>query len=215
MLDTPDLSSPTVTPATTTTVQAEHTATGSLAPGYFDRLYAAHGDPWSFASSPYEAGKYAATLAELPRLRYRSGLEVGCAIGVLTARLSAHCDRLLALDVSESALRRARARCAGLAVRFQQRTLPDETPSGPFDLVMLSEVGYYWSAADLGDAQARLAAAAVPGAHLVLVHYTGETNYPLTGDAVHDAFLSDPAWSPLRTRCEASYRLDVLERVAG
>ena len=203
------------TPATTTPVQPEHTPTGSLAPRYFEQLYAAHGDPWSFASSPYEAGKYAATLAELPRVRYRDGLEIGCAIGVLTARLAACCDRLLAVDVSEAALRQARARCAGLPVRFQRRTLPDEMPAGPFDLVVLSEVGYYWSEKDLEAARARIAAAAAPGAHLVLVHYTGPTNYPLTGDAVHEAFRSDPAWDTTTTRREANYRLDVLERVGG
>jgi SAM-dependent methyltransferase len=212
---TPDPAHPAPhTAASTTHVQPEHTPRGSLAPDYFERLYAAHGDPWSFATSPYESAKYAATLAALPHARYRSGLEIGCAIGVLTRRLAVRCDELLAVDVSDRALRHARERCAGLpSVRFERRMVPEDTPAGPFDLVVLSEVGYYWSEADLQVAGDAVGGAAAPGAHLVLVHYTGETNYPLTADRVHGAFGRDARWTPRHAARHTGYRLDVLERV--
>ena len=32
---------------------------------HFEQLYAARPDPWHYATSPYEAGNYAATLATL------------------------------------------------------------------------------------------------------------------------------------------------------
>ena len=60
----------------------------SLPTAYFDRKYAFDPDPWGFATSAYEADKYRATLAALPRARYRRALEVGCSIGVLTERLA-------------------------------------------------------------------------------------------------------------------------------
>ena len=209
----PDAAPP--TPATTTPIRPCHTDTGSLAPAYFDQLYAAHGDPWAFATSPYEAAKYAATLAALPRPRYRHALEIGCAIGVLTRRLAARCDALLAVDVSEDALAQARARCAHLSgVRFERRVLPAEMPAGPFDLLLLSEVGYYWSAADFEQARRAMAREAMPGAHLMLVHYTGDTSYPLTAADVHEAFGADPSWRSVAAAAHPSYRLDVLERVA-
>ena len=75
--------------------------TRSLPPSYFEALYASDPDPWRFASSDYERDKYAATLAALPRQLYRSGLEVGCSIGVLTAMLASRCRRLLAVDVAD------------------------------------------------------------------------------------------------------------------
>ncbi|MGL6044624.1 MAG: SAM-dependent methyltransferase, partial [Sandaracinobacteroides sp.] len=63
----------------------------SLPPAYFDALYRDDPDPWRFATSGYEAGKYAATMDALPRGRYGSALEVGCSIGVLTAELARRC----------------------------------------------------------------------------------------------------------------------------
>lgn len=200
------------TPATSTGVKPEHDASGSLAPGYFDQLYAEHGDPWSFATSAYEAAKYRETLRALPRPRYQNALEVGCSVGVLTRLLSTRCERLLAVDVSLAALEGAAARCSGRPVLFERRTLPDEMPEGPFDLVVLSEVGYYWSADALSAARAAFRLETKPGAHLLLVHYTGQTNYPLKAHDVHEAFGVDPAWRHVAGSIGSSYRLDVLER---
>ncbi len=192
----------------------------SLPPSYFDDVYAADADPWRFETSPYEARKYAATLAALPRDRYASAFEAGCSIGVLTHALAARCDRLLAVDVSEAALARARARCADQPhVRFERRVLPGEFPDSggaPFDLVLVSEVGYYFSEADLGRFRARCAATLAPGGTLVLVHWTAPVaDYPLTGDAVHGAFLADPAFRHVRRVREPEYRLDVLARTGA
>ncbi len=69
----------------------------SLPPRYFDDLYAHDPDPWQFETSAYEAAKYDATLDALPIERFASALEVGCSIGVLTARLAPRCDELLAI----------------------------------------------------------------------------------------------------------------------
>ena len=171
---------------------AHRTAAGSIAPAYFERLYRVDPDPWAFDTSPYEAAKYAATLDALPRGRYAHAFEIGCANGALTARLAGRCDRVLAVDVAEAALARARERTAALrGVEVRRLAVPAEWPGdGPFDLVVVSEVGYY----------------------LALVHWTGETDYPLSADAVHGAFLADPAWRPARAGRTADYRLDVLER---
>ena len=81
----------------------------SLPPSFFDAIYAEAPDPWSFATSDYEAGKYAVTVATLPRAQYASALEIGCSIGVLTELLAPRCDALLSVDVAERALNQARA----------------------------------------------------------------------------------------------------------
>ena len=81
----------------------------TLPPAYFDQVYQANRDPWNFESSPYEQKKYTTTLATLPHPHYAEAFEIGCSLGVLTARLAPRCGKLLAVDVSEAALAQARA----------------------------------------------------------------------------------------------------------
>jgi SAM-dependent methyltransferase len=159
-------------------------ALGSLEPGYFERLYREHPDPWRFADSAYEHAKYEATLAALPRARYEAALELGCSIGVLTRRLGERCSDLLAIDVAEEALERARERCRDQPqVRFGLHHLPREFPGGRFDLVLLSEVGYYFGRDDLRLLIERILAALTGHGHLLLVHWRPYVaDYPLTGD---------------------------------
>ena len=193
----------------------------SLPASYFDDVYAADADPWQFETSDYERSKYAATLAALPRPRFKSAFEIGCSIGVLTDALADRCDSLLAVDVSEAALSSARRRLAGKEhVRLERLSVPQEFPTERFDLVLLSEVGYYWATEDLHRAAERITASLWPGGVLVLVHWTLPVHdYPLTGDAVHMHFLSlATPGGPLQHlsgQREASYRLDVLLRSAA
>jgi protein-L-isoaspartate O-methyltransferase len=190
----------------------------SLPPDYFDHVYAANADPWGFETSAYEHGKYAATLAALPKAQYAEAFEIGCSLGVLTARLAPRCGHLLAVDVSETALFKARQRCADLTqVEVRRMQVPEEFPAPPFDLILVSEVGYYWSPADLSKAAELLIAALPSGGHLVLVHWTPAVHdYPLTGDEVHDFFLQSTGENgPLRHlsgQHQQTYRLDVLEK---
>ena len=187
----------------------------SLPPYYFEQVYAAKSDPWDFANSGYERTKYADTLAHLPRTLYERGFEVGCSIGVLTSQLGKRCDHLLSVDVAEAALAQARRRCEGMPeVQIARMQIPEQAPEGMFDLIVVSEVGYYWSPGDQARAMDLLASHHEPGGHLVLVHWTPEVpDYPQTGDEVHDAWLTRPDWRPVQDVRRERYRLSVLERV--
>lgn len=190
----------------------------TLPPGYFDGVYAASVDPWQFATSDYERAKYEATLAALPKPHFERAFEIGCSIGILTGLLARRCSHLLAVDVSDVALQAARNRLhAQRHVQLQNMVVPQAFPDGDFDLIVLSEVGYYWSLPDLRLASQRISRALRPGAALVLVHWTPPVHdYPLTGDAVHDHFMSlSGDQQPLRhvsASRHATYRLDVFER---
>ena len=185
----------------------------SLDAAYFEAIYAADADPWRFASSDYERAKYTATLAALPRPHYARAFEIGCSIGVLTAQLAARCDALLAVDLAEAPLAAARARCAGLpGIAFRRMAVPAEWPDGAFDLILLSEVVYYLDAADLARLAGRVAAALVPGGEALLVHWTGETDYPLSGDAAAEGFIAAAGLSVIRQQRAEAYRLDLLRR---
>jgi SAM-dependent methyltransferase len=189
-------------------------ATRSLPPGYFEALYARDPDPWCFADSTYEREKYAATLAALPRPRYARALEVGCSIGVLTRELAPRCAALLAVDAARAPLEAARARCAGLPqVTFFRMQVPGEWPeeAAPCDLILLSEVVYYLDAMDVARLAARIGAGLAPGGDVLLVHWTGETDYPLSGDEATERFIAAASFADVtRQDRTARYRLDLL-----
>ena len=185
----------------------------SLTPEYFDGLYAANPDPWSFETSAYESAKYDATLAALSPARAAHGLEVGCSIGVLTRRLAAICDDLLAVDVADAALAQARRRCADQAnVRFARMQAPEQWPDRPFDLIVLSEVLYYFDLSGIDAVAARVRTSMLPGARVLLVHWLGATNYPTGGDAAVERFIAASAGTlAIRDQSRTpEYRLDLL-----
>ncbi len=189
----------------------------SLPPSYFDQLYSSNLDPWKFETSEYEANKYAATVAALPKKHYRSAFEIGGSIGVLTQKLAQRCDALLSIDVSKLAQQQAIERCQELTqVSFEIMSVPEQFPQEMFDLTLVSEVGYYWSWEDLKKAQQLILDHLEPGGHLLLVHWTlYACDYPLSGDEVHDSFFE---FAPNKLRHllgqkEEQYRLDLFERV--
>lgn len=189
----------------------------SLPPSYFDKLYSDDPDPWKFETSEYEANKYAATIAALPKVRYRSAFEIGGSIGVLTEKLAQRCDSLLSVDVSKLAQDRAIKRCEYLPqVRFEIMSVPEQYPAEIFDLTLVSEVGYYLGWQDLKKAQQLILQHLEPGGHLLLVHWTlYAKDYPLSGDEVHDSFLelTPNQLRHLQGQREEQYRLDLFERV--
>lgn len=191
--------------------------TASLTPDYFEGMYAQNADPWRFATSDYEREKYAATLEALPKAHYRNAVEIGCSIGVLTRQLADRCDAILGTDVVASALESARAICADRPnARFEQGAVPRDWPEGRFDLVVLSEVTYFLDRPDVARLARKVEDALEPGGDVVLVHWLGLTDFPLTGDEAPEAFIAETAGFTrvLRQDRTADYRLDVLTRVA-
>jgi predicted TPR repeat methyltransferase len=193
-------------------------ARNSLPPAYFEDMFAATADPWGFETSAYEHAKYARTTAALGNRRYRRAFEIGCANGVLTEQLAAHCDALLAIDVSETALASAKVRCGiQTNVSFDRMSFPNASFSpGAFDLIVLSEVAYYWDDGDLALAAGQVSDLLAPGADLILVHWIGETDYPKSGDDAVEALmcaLSGKVEILLKERTP-DYRLDLWRRAA-
>ena len=183
-------------------------------PKYFEKLYNDNPDPWDFQSSPYERGKYRATLAMLNGRHFPRAFEIGCSIGVLTQHLGAQCGHLLAVDVAAAALTTARNRCAGLPnVTFEKRKIPAQWPqTGPFDLILFSEILYFLNPADITSC-ARLARQSLaPGGVILLVNYTGRIDEPCGGEEAAGIFLDAvPGLAPAATWRRETYRMDLLQ----
>ncbi|WP_261783906.1 bifunctional PIG-L family deacetylase/class I SAM-dependent methyltransferase [Curtobacterium sp. TC1] len=154
----------------------------------FDAHYERKPEGWDFEGSWYERRKRAVTLASLPRARYRSALELGCATGVLTAALTERADAVLGTDISAAPLERAARRAPG--ARFAQAALPEEWPVGRWDLVVMSEVGYYLSPADLDATIDRVLGSLDDDGVLVACHWRHPDDEAVSGGDAVDARLT-------------------------
>jgi trans-aconitate methyltransferase len=155
----------------------------------FDALYRDADDPWSFATSEYELSRYRSVIENLSRERYERCFEPGCSIGVLTQMLAERVAEVVACEASPTAISAAAIRTVDLAgVDLHLATIPEWWPVGSFDLIVLSEIGYYWDREGLGDVLDRVVSSADPtGCELLAVHWTGHSDdHLLTGDEVHE-----------------------------
>jgi len=186
----------------------------SLSAQYFENLYAHSEDPWGFESRWYEQRKYALTMAALPRARYRRALEPGCSIGVLTEMLAHRCDEVIATDVVDTALARTRERmnrsAATSTVRCRRWAFGQGWRVEVFDLIVLSEVGYYLSADALGEALRECVEHLEPQGTLMCVHWQRSVpEYPLTGAQVHDIARSTSGLAHLGSYTDADLQIDI------
>ena len=155
--------------------------------GFFEAKYRDDVDPWNFETDSYEQSRYEAILNALSPFRYQYAWEPGCSVGVLTAQLASVCDRVDACDISETAVGRARTRCSQLrGVHLRCASLTDDAPIGEYDLIVLSEIGYYFSLSEWQFQVERIVSCMRSGATLLAAHWLGHSpDHILSGDAVH------------------------------
>jgi SAM-dependent methyltransferase len=184
---------------------------------YWERFYES-ADPWGFADNSDEIAKYSLTLDLCGSGPFGRALEIGCSEGMFTQLLAPRCNALLAVDISSVAVARARERVAQYPwVEARAMPLPAGYPDGPFDLIVASDVLYYWATRDLPTAASRIEASLAPGGRFVALHYALPIDHASTGDIVHD-LLADAINSRhvhSETRDIGSgrrYRIDVWQR---
>lgn len=181
----------------------------SVGIGTLRHLYAVTDDPWDFRTSPYEAGKFDATVAALPRPCYAHALEIGCGNGELARRVAPRCAAYTGLDAVAAPL--AAARVAVPRGRFVRDYLPCPLPAGVFDLVLLSEILYFLDADGIADLAARLDARA-GAADIVTVTWCGPSGNPLQGPEALDLFAAATARAHRPApRRHPDYRIDLFD----
>jgi LmbE family N-acetylglucosaminyl deacetylase len=177
----------------------------------FDEVHAGATDPWSYATSWYERRKRALTVAVLPDAEYGAGLEIGCSIGTLSVELAARCREFVAVDASSAALVQAAERLGSHpSARTLHLTVPQYWPDGRFDLVVVSETGYYLTAEELAELFARVKGSLNPGGTLLLCHWRHPvTGWELDGDTVHALARQQLRWPTAGLYREKDFVLEV------
>lgn len=173
-------------------------------------------DPWGFETLWYEARKRDLLMAALPESHYARALEAGCATGVLTERLAARCDALLAVDVAPQAIERTQARLASQPhVQARVARLPADWPEGSFDLIVLSELGYFFTRDDWTRTATRAVAALNAAGTIVACHWLRPfAERQLDTRAIHAAIGRQPGLHRHVRHIEPDFLLEVWSRNA-
>ncbi len=185
----------------------------------FERLHRDEADPWKVAERFYERRKRALTIASLPRPRFHRVLEVGCSVGALAQELSSVSDVLLALDTSETAVRRTNeALSTSAAATARLATVPRDWPrgDGPFDLIVLSETGYFLSSDQLDEVIRQITTSLDEDGVLLLCHWRHPIEgWQLDGDGVHERVRELSGLTTLSLHTEEDFLLEVFGRALG
>lgn len=150
----------------------------------FEAMYDADDDdPWNLDGSQYERRRHELVLACLGRDHYGRAIEIGCATGQLASRLRDRADDVVGLDASVAALRVAGQRSD--AVRWVLGAAPHDVPDEDYDLIVMSEIGYFLDGVDLLATLRGLRRRLRPDGELVIANWRGPTeDIPLDGATV-------------------------------
>jgi LmbE family N-acetylglucosaminyl deacetylase/SAM-dependent methyltransferase len=200
--------------STSTAHRADAAETAASDTSYFSGLYERHDDPWGFDVRWYERRKREVLLSALPRERYTRVLEVGCATGALTERLAQRADAVVGIDAVDAAVTRTRLRLGdNPRIDVLQMTIPHDWPEGIFDLVVLSEIGYYLTRDALAETLDHIDASLSDDGVLVACHWRHPiAEASLSTDDVHAAIAARDAWEAQVTHVEHDFRLEVYAR---
>ena len=176
---------------------------GSRMLPHFEALHAAGDEPWSFSARAVERLRHERIAALVAALGPRRVLDLGCSLGQLTARLAVLPAEVYAMDLSPTAVRRARDRLRGDAASapLGPARLPGflsgsatQLPFGPgtFDVVVASDGLYSWEldAAERAAALAQVHGALAPGGHAILTEHMRPARFA--------GFVDEVRASPLR-----------------
>jgi SAM-dependent methyltransferase len=145
----------------------------------YAEIFTDRADPFGYEVAPIEFEKFEAVVELLDIARngacFEQAWEIGCAEGVLTARLARICERLSAVDFIPVALERARVRCQEYSnISFSKWDLRSDPAHGPFDLIVITDVLGSMGRGDIRRARDKVVSALAPGGYLLYGDALGE-----------------------------------------
>lgn len=150
----------------------------------------------------------------LTRPRYASIFEPGCANGELSAELAPRCDRLVCGDTASAAVALARGRLLGFPhAQVRQSRVPEQWPTGQFELIVLSELCYYLDADDLRRVIDRALACLSADGQVLACHWRPAIEgCPQTAEQVHAALHERLNMHRVASHHETDFLLDLWSR---
>ncbi|NUU04213.1 SAM-dependent methyltransferase [Herbaspirillum robiniae] len=184
---------------------------------HFRSLYATSADPWHTADSWYEQRKLSILLAVLPKSRFSSVYEPGCGNGALTLALAGRCERLLASDFCDEAVRLTKERVsAHYHVQISRESLPEQWPSGgepAFELIVLSELCYYLDHEQLRLTVSLSVGSLLPLGHLLACHWKRPfDDRQKDTAAIHTSFAAHAELRACAHYEDEEFRLDLWQK---
>ena len=188
--------------------------TDTTSRAFFEQKYRASEDPWNFGSSSYELSRYDAIIKAIGDKRYKHAFEPGCSVGVLTKQLAGRCDRVDAIDISPTAVDKAIRHCSEYANAYITcDSLVHRNDRVAYDLLIFSEIGYYFEEHTLRAVLRRLISQLTPSALLVGCHWLGTSpDHILSGRKVHEIIAESSELIHLHAEIHPGFRLDSWSR---
>lgn len=149
------------------------------------RDYEERTDPWGY-STPWGTTHLQTVRKFLdngqPNHLFKTACEIGCGEGFVTELVVPHCKSLLAVDISDAALDRAKQRCRAAAnIRFAKWDLLKDPIPGTYDLLLVMGVlECIHRRADLRAARNKIVQMVSPGGYVLL---TVTKEHPITENA--------------------------------
>ena len=157
-------------------------------------------NPWAKIIK-YEKESTKNIINMLQKIPHDSILEVGCADGKLTKELIKYADTVVGIDVSSSAVERARKKVS--KAKFFVSSLEDYSTKEKFDLIICSEVLYY-----IKDEKKALSKLKKLGRHLITSHFFVYFPQFCLGSVKYEFYLS--RFPVLQTIIEKDLKLGLL-----
>jgi SAM-dependent methyltransferase len=191
-----------------------------IARAYFEYIFLRE-NPYR---SPNKREKIDTAYGLVAGLKVARALEIGCGEGRWTHRLAAIADEVVGTDIAWNAIRKARRRHRHEGrIRFRVADLlGDPLPEPPFDLVVCSEVLYYFRRDQLTVVSDRVVDLVHPSGLLLLVHErslrdddAGMSMKEFGARTVHDALSAHPALCVEGDVERPTFRATLLRRSAA
>lgn len=180
---------------------------------HFESLFTNKSDPWNY-SGAHQQERLKILLQQIPQ-GGQLVLEAGCAEGTFTAVLAERVQRVIAVDISGAALKRAKSRCRLFSnVSFVQADLLHLPFRAVFDVIICAGVlEYFPEPPFFHEIADRVQDLLVPGGYLVLEHRWATGDGSRAGQVIHEHFASSP-----RVKCRSllrqnEYGISVFQRI--
>ena len=148
---------------------------------YFDELFSKE-DPYKVLTRDYETAKFGWVTECVKDKLHAEALELGCAEGVMTALLSPYCGKITGVDISSTAIRRAKEKRGSGNIEFIAANVVEFRPEKVFDLIVAVDMAYYlgqehsWT--HMEAELSRWASWLSPGGRLILLNGFNEVTHP-------------------------------------